>query len=49
VTLISGSRTELENLSDDGKRKGTSGDNHEAESSYASDRGGPPLVVKKRV
>jgi hypothetical protein len=37
-----GFRTEPENLSGDGKRKGASGNNREAESSDASDRGGPP-------
>jgi hypothetical protein len=34
--------TERENLSGDGKRKGTSGSHREAESSDALDRGGPP-------
>ena len=33
---------ERENLAGDGKRKGTSGDHREAESSDAPDRGGPP-------
>ncbi len=32
--------TERENLADDGKGKGTSGDNREAESTDASERGG---------
>ena len=36
----SGSRTELENLSDDAKGKGTSGQNREAESTDAPTRGG---------
>ena len=37
-----GSRAELENLAGDAKRKGTSGDNREAESSDAPERGGLP-------
>ena len=35
-----GFRTERENLADDAKGKGTSGYNHEAESTDASERGG---------
>jgi hypothetical protein len=38
----SGFRTELENLADDAKGKGTSGGNREAESTDAPARGGPP-------
>ena len=38
----SGFRTELENLTGDVKRKGTSGEPHEAESTNASVRGGLP-------
>ena len=38
----SGSRAELENLADDGKGKGTSGYNREAESTDASERGALP-------
>jgi hypothetical protein len=38
----SGFRTELENLADDAKGKGTSGRNREAESTDAPARGGLP-------
>jgi hypothetical protein len=38
----SGSGTERENLTGDGKGKGASGSNREAESTDASERGGPP-------
>jgi hypothetical protein len=37
-----GFRAELENLTGDGKGKGTSGENREAESTNAPIRGGPP-------
>jgi hypothetical protein len=37
-----GSGMERENLAGDGKGKGTSGSNREAESTDASERGGPP-------
>jgi hypothetical protein len=40
MTLISGSRTELENLSVDAKGKGTNSENCEAESTDAAGRGG---------
>ena len=39
-----GFRTELENLAGDAKGKGTSGDNREAESTDASERGGLPRI-----
>src|SRR6516165_12044634 len=37
-----GSGTERENLAGDGKGKGASGSHHEAESTDAPERGGPP-------
>ena len=42
MTLISGFRTERENLTDDGKGKGASGKNREAESTDALERGALP-------
>jgi hypothetical protein len=42
----SGFRTELENLSGDGKRKGTSGSHREAESSDASDDEAGVMLVE---
>ena len=43
-----GFRMERENLAGDGKGKGTSGDNREAESTDAPERGALPCVVMKR-
>ena len=43
-----GSGMERENLAGDGKGKGTSGSNREAESTDAPERGGLPVVVMKR-
>ena len=43
-----GFRMERENLAGDGKGKGTSGDNREAESTDAPERGALPVVVMKR-
>jgi len=43
-----GFRMERENLAGDGKGKGTSGDNREAESTDASEGAHCPVVVMKR-
>jgi len=47
MTRIRGFRTELENRVGDGKGKGTSGQNHEAESTEAPIRGALPRMSEE--